>query len=104
MKKQFYKVTRKSTHPSFANKILNNLQEGKEVRLKLMDAGSFKSLELVFKQIQKFSEVRDKDLEIFMYPVRSMFHPLGKVDKWIISTKKEKKDTRRQAVISFFRK
>jgi hypothetical protein len=102
MKKTFYKITNRTTHPSIAKNMTKNLQEGKEVRLKLMDAGSFRNLELIHKQILKASD--DNVLEVFMYPERNLFHPQGKVDKWIFSTKKEKKDTRRQAVLSFLSK
>jgi len=91
MKKNFYKVTNRSTHPSISTKILKDLQEGKEIRLKLMDAGSFRSLESVFKQVLKSSKASKTELEIFMYPVRSIFHPQGKIDRYIISTKTEQK-------------
>jgi len=102
MKKSFYKITGRMSHPSIPNKILKDLQEDKEIRIKLMDAGSFRILESIYKQILKVSgEIK---LEIFMYPERNIRHPNGKVDKWIISTKKEKKDKRLQAILSFFNK
>lgn len=102
MKKTFYKITNRSTHPSITRNMIKDLQEGKEIRIKLMDAGSFRNLELIHKQILKASE--DNGLEIFRYPERNLFHPQGKVDKWIFSTKKEKKDKRLQAILSFFSK
>lgn len=100
MKKTFYKITNRSSHPSITKNMIRDLKEGNEVRLKLMDAGSFRNLELIHKQILKSSG--DTGLDVFMYPERNLFHPQGKVDKWILSSKKEKKDKRLQAILSFF--